>query len=66
MIDIGSVEVRAEWVSFKRIRPAVVDTGVDIRSQGQAKLFKEFGRVLNCEDEILNDKGVGLGLKAWA
>ena len=26
------------------------------------KLFTEFGRIRNKEDEIMNDKGVGLGL----
>ena len=39
---------------------AVMDSGVGIKTQDQAKLFKLFGTI--SETEKLNTKGVGLGL----
>lgn len=58
----GSVTLSATFIDFKQVRFAVKDTGIGIKSEDLDKLFREFGRIRNKEDEILNEKGVGLGL----
>jgi signal transduction histidine kinase len=40
----------------------VSDTGLGIRPEDMKKLFKDFGRVTNEQDLLLNKNGVGLGL----
>ena len=58
----GEVKVVVEKVSFKEILISVKDTGIGIKKENLDKLFKQFGRIKSKQDEILNDKGVGLGL----
>lgn len=41
---------------------SVADTGVGIRKEDQSKLLCDFGRIMNLEDQKLNNYGVGLGL----
>ena len=41
---------------------SVIDTGIGIRKEDQAKLLRDFGRLMNLEDQKLNNYGVGLGL----
>jgi len=46
--------------SHEKIVLAVMDTGVGIKTEDQAKLFKLFGTISSTKK--LNTKGVGLGL----
>lgn len=38
------------------------DTGLGIKEDDLKKLFREFGKIENKQDKLLNSKGVGLGL----
>lgn len=58
----GSVTVKVDMLDFNNIRISVIDTGIGIKRENLNKLFKEFGRIKSKQDEILNEKGVGLGL----
>ena len=58
----GSVTVKVDMITFNDIRISVIDTGIGIKHENLTKLFKEFGRIKSEQDEILNEKGVGLGL----
>ena len=71
----GSVTVHVEEViedtpkgkkGFQRkersIKISVIDTGIGIKEADLKKLFKEFGRISNEMDEMLNSGGIGLGL----
>ncbi len=58
----GTITLEATFITFKRIRFTIRDTGIGIKKEDLDKLFKEFGRIRNKDDEILNEKGVGLGL----
>ena len=59
----GSVTVKVIKISFSKIKISIKDTGIGIRESDLGKLFKEFGRIKNNEDEKLNSNGVGLGLQ---
>jgi signal transduction histidine kinase/CheY-like chemotaxis protein len=58
----GSVSVNVQMISFKEIKVSVEDTGTGIKPMDMKTLFREFGKIRNKEDQILNENGVGLGL----
>lgn len=47
---------------MKQIKISIIDSGIGIEEKNLNNLFKAFGRVQNKEDQMLNSKGVGLGL----
>lgn len=60
-MDLGTEEDEKNITnSIMEIR--VKDTGLGIRKEDLTKLFKDFGRVMNEKDLIMNKGGVGLGL----
>ena len=59
----GTVSVIVTKLTFYKIKIAIKDTGIGIREEDLGKLFKEFGRIKNSQDEQLNRNGVGLGLQ---
>lgn len=61
----GYVTIRVSILqgeACKSIRIAVEDTGLGIKEDDLKKLFREFGKIENKQDKLLNSKGVGLGL----
>lgn len=48
--------------SFSHIKISVIDTGIGIKEPDLNKLFSAFSRIRNKEDDLLNCKGIGLGL----
>lgn len=58
----GSITVQVNQHSQGRIRVAVIDTGIGIKVQDKSKLFTNFGKIHNKQNDKLNPQGVGLGL----
>lgn len=58
----GSITVKVEVIFGDQLQISVADTGLGIRSEDQAHLFKAFGKGDSDEDKKLNKQGVGLGL----
>src|SRR3990167_8234883 len=58
----GEIVVSAVAETFHKIKISVRDTGLGIKKSDLGKLFREFGRIQNEGDEVLNEHGVGLGL----
>ena len=58
----GEIVVVAHAETFHKIKITVKDSGLGIKTEDLGRLFGEFSRVQSKEDEMLNEKGVGLGL----
>src|SRR3990167_3989084 len=58
----GQIVVSAHAETFHKLKISVKDSGLGIKTEDLGRLFGEFARVQNKEDEMLNEKGVGLGL----
>lgn len=58
----GGITLRVSKRLDHIIRIAVEDTGLGIKPKDQQKLFRDFGKVQNKQDLLLNKNGVGLGL----
>lgn len=62
----GSITIRCSLIRVNdidsgTISVSVIDNGIGISPEDQQRLFKLFGNVENCRND-LNSKGVGLGL----
>ncbi|EAR86641.2 ATPase, histidine kinase-, DNA gyrase B (macronuclear) [Tetrahymena thermophila SB210] len=60
--DEGSIRIEVNMIENKIYRFSVRDTGIGITDDQKKKLFSEFSKIETTQTDILNPKGVGLGL----
>ncbi|EGR29697.1 phospholipid-translocating p-type flippase family protein, putative [Ichthyophthirius multifiliis] len=58
----GSITIIVKKKLVNKILVQVKDTGIGIQEKDQQKLFYAFGKINGEEENLLNPKGVGLGL----
>ncbi|CAD8109341.1 unnamed protein product [Paramecium sonneborni] len=59
--DDGSVTIKVSLIN-KKLDVQVIDTGIGITEEDQAKIFQAFGKGNSEEHKKMNKSGVGLGL----
>ncbi|KAL4475000.1 hypothetical protein ABPG74_001696 [Tetrahymena malaccensis] len=60
--DEGSIRIEVHMIENRIYRFSVRDTGIGITDDQKKKLFSEFSKIETTQTDILNPKGVGLGL----
>lgn len=55
-------KLNLSYIRSNLFEVSVSDTGLGIKEEDLAKLFLDFGRIKNAEDQSLNNYGIGLGL----